>query len=104
MSDFVQFPEDVYARAGNAFAAFDPNMTDFTIPNARALMWFAQLAYEVDTSGASGTLDKISRIAALWQFQSVSTFRGSKTEFGTNYDTTGLLGIRSNAVLLAFAG
>ena len=104
MSDFVQFPEDVYVRAGNVFTAFDPKTSDFTIPNARAMMWFAQLAYEVDTSDANARLDKINRIAALWQFQSVTTFRGSQSELGTNYDTTGLVGIRSNAVLLAFAG
>src|SRR5689334_8256374 len=51
MSNFVQFPIEDYRKAGNVFAAFDPGKSTFTLPNALAMMWFAQLSYEVDTSG-----------------------------------------------------
>jgi len=104
MSDFVQFPKDVYERAGNVFEAFDPATSRFTIGNARSLMWFAQLAYEVDNTGQNDTTAKVQTIATSWGFERIIGFRAHKIELGTVYDTTGLIGIRSNAVVLAFAG
>jgi hypothetical protein len=50
-----------------AFAAFDP-ATNFSIGNARALMWFSQLAYEADTT-PNPTIAVVSR---LWGFTSVT--------------------------------
>jgi hypothetical protein len=65
MSNFVQFPEDDYVKAGNVFADFKPRR-QFGSPNALALMWFAQLAYEVDTLGNDPAAEaKVGRIAAL---------------------------------------
>lgn len=103
MSDFVQFPEEVYATAGNVFEGFRAN-AGFTIPNARAMMWFAQLAYEVDTSGGNATAAKIQQIHARWQFQSVTAFREHSLAFGKVFDTTGVFGRRADAFVLAFAG
>lgn len=106
MSDFVEFPQAVYDAAGNVFASFAAARADFSIENARALMWFAQLAYEVDTSGqgAAAADAKISRIASGWGFQSVRSFAARLDELGMSYDTTGLVGVRADAVVLAFAG
>lgn len=106
MSDFVQFPQAVYDAAGNVFSTFAPARADFAIENARALMWFAQLAYEVDTTGqnAAAANAKIAQIASGWGFQSVHPFAARLQELGTTYNTTGLVGVRADAVLLSFAG
>jgi hypothetical protein len=44
VSFLVEIPLDAYCE--NAFARFSPR-ADFSIETARALMWMAQLAYEV---------------------------------------------------------
>jgi triacylglycerol lipase len=102
MSDFVQFPEADYDRA--AFSGFDATTGNFSLANAKAMMWFAQLAYEVDTAGNNGTAAKIDRIRQLWGFGPVTTFRGQRVALGASFDTTGVLGERPDAVVLAFAG
>jgi triacylglycerol lipase len=102
MSNFVQFPESHYDRA--AFAGFAPTR-DFTLDNARAMMWFAQLAYEVGTSATDAVAAKIDHIRARWGFaRPVTAFRARETTLGTTYDTTGLFGEQDKAVVLAFAG
>ena len=104
MSDFVQFPDEVYTQAGNVFATFAGATAGFTLPNARAMMWFAQLAYEVDTTGGSSTASKIDRIRTLWEFQSVTTFRARAVSPVASFDTTGVFGERADAIVLSFAG
>lgn len=104
MSNFVRFPEQTYIDAGNVFAAFDPTKSSFTIANARALMWFAQLAYEVDDTGAEQTTDKIERIRTRWGFDKVTPIRRQAVAFGGTFSTTGIVGERQNAVIVAFAG
>jgi triacylglycerol lipase len=104
MSDFVQFPEAVYTQAGNVFAAFAATAPGFTLANAKAMMWFSQLAYEVDTSGSNSTAAKIDRIRTLWDFQPVTTFRARAVSPVASFDTTGVFGERADAVLLSFAG
>lgn len=104
MSDFVQFPEAVYTQAGNVFATFVGAASGFTLPNAKAMMWFAQLAYEVDTSGGNRTAAKIDRIRTLWQFEPVTTFRVRAVLADASFDTTGVFGERADAVVLSFAG
>lgn len=104
MSDFVQFPDQVYVQAGDVFATFDGATSDFTLPNAKAMMWFAQLAYEVDTSGNNSTAAKIDRIRTLWQFQPVTPFRIRAVSAAASFDTTGVFGERADAVVLSFAG
>jgi hypothetical protein len=102
MSNFVQFPEAAYDRA--AFAGFVPTR-DFTLGNARAMMWFAQLAYEVGTSATDAVTAKINHVRSCWGFaRPVTMFRARETTLGTTYDTTGLFGEQDKAVVLAFAG
>jgi hypothetical protein len=102
MSNFVQFPEAAYDRA--AFAGFAPTR-DFTLGNARALMWFAQLAYEVGASATDAAAAKIDQVRSRWGFaRPVTMFRARETTLGTAYDTTGLFGEQDRAVVLAFAG
>jgi hypothetical protein len=107
MSDFVQFPEKIYEDAGNVFAAFQ-TADDFLLENARAMMWFAQLAYEVDNTGdaaaASAAAAKIDKIRRLWGFDAVTTFRERGVAFQKIFDTTGLLGERGDTLFLTFAG
>ena len=59
MSDFVEFLASDYQRAGNVFAGFTPTR-DFNLKNALAMMWFAQLTYEVDDSGGNKNATKIA--------------------------------------------
>jgi hypothetical protein len=96
MSDFVQFPLADYDKAG--FANFDGGVSAFTVTNAYAMMWFAQLAYEVDPSGANSTAAKIDTIRNLWRFDPVTTFRAQSGGLPASFDTTGLYGERKDAV------
>lgn len=105
MTDFVQFPEHVFEQAGNVFIGFDGGASQHAVANARSLMWFAQLAYEVDNTGANpDAAAKVDRIRSIWKFEPVTQFRGHTIEIGSIYDTTGLFGERADAVVLAFAG
>jgi triacylglycerol lipase len=105
MSDFVEFPEEVYARAGDVFAKFDGKLSTFTLENALAMMWFAQLTYEVDDSGQNASAAKIDKIAIQqWKFQTITPFRQRAVAQGKIFDTTGLVGQRNDAIVLAFAG
>src|SRR5947209_19211856 len=102
MSDFVQFPLTDYDKAG--FENFDGRVSAFTLKNAYAMMWFAQLAYEVDTSGADRTAAKIDTIRDFWKFSPATTFRARAGGIPVSFDTTGVYGERKDAVVLAFAG
>jgi triacylglycerol lipase len=67
MTSFVEIlPEEYDADAFNGFAA---STADFTIGNARALMWFSQLAYETHR------LETIEAVRTKWAFTSVSACR-----------------------------
>jgi len=103
MSDFVEFPESDYIRAGNVFAAFTP-IRDFRLKNALAMMWFAQLTYEVDDSGGNKNAAKIAAVKNLWQFQSITPFRRQAAALEKSFNTTGLIGERDDAIVIAFAG
>lgn len=104
MSDFVRFPESDYDKAGNVFAGFSPT-SGFTLENALAMMWSAQLAYEVDTRGDGVAAQaKIDRIGQRWDLRPVTTFRTRTAQFGKTFDTTGLVAEHPRAVVLAFAG
>jgi triacylglycerol lipase len=102
MSDFVQFPLADYDKAG--FEKFDGRVSAFALKNAYAMMWFAQLAYEVDTSGANSTAAKIDTIRGFWKFNPVTTFRAQTGGIPVSFNTTGVFGERADAVVLAFAG
>jgi triacylglycerol lipase len=104
MSDFVEFPEKDYIDAGNVFEPFDGATSDFTLENALAMMWFAQLAYEVDDTGGDANAAKIAKIEGLWEFRSITPFRERAASLGKTFNTTGLVGERGDAIVLAFAG
>jgi hypothetical protein len=97
MTIFAQISPAEYDR--HAFEGFKPNATGFLIRNARALMWFSQLAYE--THAISQT---IQIVFPEWSFTSVVPFIKSKTSVKGSFETCGLIGERADAVVLAFAG
>jgi hypothetical protein len=96
MSKFVELPPDQYRPT--AFGAFDAAAANFTIGNARALMWLSQLAYETNKK------QTIDQVGSLWGFGSVVSFIKHKIGVAANFDTCGVIGERPNAVILAFAG
>ena len=104
MTDFVEFPEPVYVAAGNVFANFKAADSSYTPENALAMMWLAQLAYEVDDTGGNANAAKIARIAAQFQFDKVTPFRRRGVALTKSFDTTGLVGERHDGIVLAFAG
>jgi triacylglycerol lipase len=97
MSTLVELPPEEFNL--NAFDNFNPKLTNFTIENARALMWFSQLAYE---TGRPETIRFVA--SASWGFGSVSPFARRQVGIPTNFETCGIIGERLNAVVLAFAG
>lgn len=104
MTDFVEFPEPVYVAAGKVFANFQAADSSYTPENALAMMWFAQLAYEVDDTGGNANAAKIARIAEQFQFEKVTPFRRHAVALTRSFDTTGVVGERRDAIVLAFAG
>jgi hypothetical protein len=97
MSALVSFPIETYQQYGaGAFKAFAPK-AEFAIENAKALMWFTQLAYEYDAD----KLTKIAAMQAAWQFDRITPFEAKR---GGKYDTHGIVGERRDAVVLAFCG
>jgi triacylglycerol lipase len=96
MSTLVELPPDLYNKA--AFVTFDAAAADFTIGNARAMMWLSQLAYE---TAKRLTID---HVAPSWGFSSVTSFVKHKVSVPATFETCGLIGERPDAILLAFAG
>ncbi len=96
MSAFVELPPNEYAP--DAFKRFDAASTTYRLDNARGLMWFSQLAYETAQPAT------ISAVHPLWGFTSVTPFTHRQVGLGATFDTTGLIGVRPDAVVLAFAG
>jgi triacylglycerol lipase len=91
MTEFVKFPLEKIER--DAFEAFSAT-SDFRLGNARALMWVSQLVYQTDDLPALGA------VVNAWGFLSLEKFvRGDLTRM-----TTGVYGVRNDAVILAFAG
>jgi triacylglycerol lipase len=94
MSSLVEFPPETYKAT--AFRNFNPDTSDFTIDNARSLMWAAQLAYENDRT--------IKAVEQTLGFESVDPFVERKVSLDGWFETRGIIGKRSNAVVLAFGG
>ena len=85
MSDFVEFPEQVYLDAGNVFEAVQrASSSDLRSRTRCAMMWFAQLAYEVDDSGGNKNAAKIAKVADRWDFSSVTPFRAARRDRSEN--------------------
>ena len=99
MSRLVQIPPEAYSPT--AFAEFNP-AAGFSIPNARAMMWMSQLAYEAYQGGPSATIETVGK--TMWKFTSVVPFAKHQISIKASYDTCGVIGDRPNAVVLAFAG
>jgi triacylglycerol lipase len=95
VSILVELPPELYSAA--AFAAFDP-AANFSIGNARAMMWFSQLAYE------TGKPATVEAVAPGWGFTAVTPFVKRKVAIAASFETCGLIGERPDAVVLAFAG
>jgi triacylglycerol lipase len=89
MTIFVEIAPDEYDAT--AFSGFDASTTDFTLGNARALMWMSQLAYETHVDAT------ISTVSAKWGFLSAE-------KFAADFETCGIIAERPDAVILAFAG
>jgi triacylglycerol lipase len=96
MSTFVELTPSEYSDT--AFAAFDPAAGEFTIGNARALMWLSQLAYE------TGRPATIAEVGPKWGFAGITPFVRRKDGLTASFDTCGLIAERGNAIILAFAG
>lgn len=96
MSTFVEINPSEYDTA--AFKDFKPLAAGFELANARALMWFSQLAYETHR-----TLT-IETVSQGWEFTSIVSFIKHKTGLKGSFETCGLIGERAGAVILAFAG
>jgi hypothetical protein len=97
MTSFVEIHLEDYDK--DAFKGFDPSISGFTIGNARALVWFSQLAYETHrrrTVEAVGLTE--------WEFASIDRFALEKISLHGSFETCGLIGQRTGAVILAFAG
>ena len=96
MSTLVEIAPDEYDPA--AFKEFRPSASGFEIANARALMWFSQLAYETHRTAT------IEATSQLWEFKSVVPFIKHKSRLNGSFETCGLIGERADSVILAFAG
>jgi triacylglycerol lipase len=96
MTSFVEILPEEYDK--DAFERFDASASDFKIDNARALMWFSQLAYETHRQ------DTIDAVSPKWNFTSVTPFSERKIGLKNSFETCGLIGERADAVILAFAG
>jgi hypothetical protein len=97
MTSFVEILPEEYDK--DAFKRFDASTSDFKLANARALMWFSQLAYETHRRP---TIDAVA--LGKWEFTSVTSFILQKTSPVGSFETCGLIGERDKAVILAFAG
>ncbi|MFN5684608.1 MAG: lipase family protein, partial [Bradyrhizobium sp.] len=96
MSTLVEIDPDEYDPA--AFEGFSATAAGFKVANARALMWFCQLAYETHR------IATVQAVYPLWGFRSVVPFITRKSSLNGSFETCGLIGERDDAVILAFAG
>jgi hypothetical protein len=96
MTSFVEILPEEYDA--DAFRGFDATKLDFEIRNARALMWFSQLAYETHHK------ETIDAVSPKWDFTSATPFTERKIDPKESFETCGLIGERDDAVILAFAG
>jgi hypothetical protein len=96
MTAFVELPSKQYITT--AFDGFDPDVGIFNVVNARAMMWFSQLAYEVHKP------QTIQAVGVKWGFTKVTPFEAHKIGIQASFDTRGILGERDKAIVLAFGG
>jgi len=97
MTSFVEISPAEYDK--DAFKGFVPAAAGYEPGNARALMWFSQLAYETHQPA---TIEAVGR--GLWAFASIERFALENISLHGSFETCGLVGQRPGAVILAFAG
>jgi triacylglycerol lipase len=98
MTIFAQISPAEYDR--DAFKGFKPKADGFLIDNARALMWFSQLAYETHVKRTP----TIPIVFPNWGFRAVTPFVLDNISLNGSFETCGLIGERDDAVVMAFAG
>ncbi|MHB8268725.1 lipase family protein [Bradyrhizobium sp.] len=98
MTVFVQISPAEYDP--HAFEGFKPEVDGFLRGNARALMWFSQLAYETHVRGTP----TIPLVFPNWGFRAVTPFVLQNISLTGSFETCGLIGERDDAVVMAFAG
>ena len=96
MSAFVNLPKETYPR--NAFDPFNPGLGDVDLGNARALMWFSQLAYE---TAAKPTLDFVE---GLWNLTNLTPIVDTHVSRTGSFDTRLIVAERAACTIVAFAG
>ena len=84
MTSFVEISPGEYDK--HAFEGFMPLADDFELGNARALMWFSQLAYETHRPLT------VEAVRTIWGFTSVTPFIQQKTDLIDSFETCGLIG------------
>jgi triacylglycerol lipase len=72
MSFLNEWPLDRYKQNSDAFTGFKAK-EDFDLVNARALMWAAQLVYELDLRTSQESVDKVKQVLGFWRMQFVQT-------------------------------
>ena len=95
MSVLVELEPELYDKA--AFDGFTVT-APFSLANARALMWFSQLAYE------TGKPNTIAHAQALWGFKSITPVVRGAIKFRNIFSTRMIIGERDDVTLVAFCG
>jgi triacylglycerol lipase len=95
MSFFTELDRDLY-RA-DAFSGFDAG-ADFTLGNARSMMWMSQLAYETDHP------DKIDSVLGTWKLRKVDVFSRPLASVLKMSHACGVIAASDKATIIAFAG
>jgi triacylglycerol lipase len=100
MSALVELPPAVYEQgAKDAFDAFKlESPSDFDLTNARALMWFSQLAYE------TGQRDTVEEVRKIWKFETITPVAKLIVSGRSNLDTRCIIGQRGESTFIAFGG
>ena len=95
MGWFTAFPEDVYQE--NRGAEFEA-APGFTLAAAGALVWAAQLAYEVNGDG------KLDRILEKWGWRKKAVLSGRFASKLPLVSTKGFVAEGRSGLIIAFAG
>ncbi|MDT3685856.1 MAG: lipase family protein [Pseudorhodoplanes sp.] len=96
MSFLVEIPLDAYCE--DAFARFSPRAA-FSIETARALMWMAQLAYEVRDAR-----QKVTPVLHRWNLQRQALISKERLDGFPFTSTHGIVARGHGATFVAFAG
>jgi hypothetical protein len=95
VTELVEIPVDRFDV--NAFENFRPER-QFSLGNARALMWASQPGYE------TGRLRELQGVLNRWGFGSVTPFVKARADMEAAVQTSAVCGERDNAVILVFGG